>query len=167
MIPTGRKISHEELATTLPLPWVQCIVLDTLEAIAEGAEQGSRVPEGVEFWYHDGELLALAQADVVEAGFDHSGDGVLLAEWRVGTRFERCITCGQEARESQSSWCSRRCRDLLRPIGRREAPGVKEKAVLLAAAERWALERRATLVGWWGPLTREIAERLYPPTEGG
>lgn len=157
----ARKISHNELSSTLPLLALTQIRNDVLEACADTADEGGPLPVGVEFWEHDGILDALQQADHVEAGFDH-GDGVLLAEFVVGPVFQRCLACGRSAPEADSSWCSQRCRNLLRALGRRQSPGVPDGEAL-AAVEKWATIRRNSAVGWWGPLTREIAEALYGP----
>lgn len=156
----ARKISHAEFTRTLPLLARIRVRNDILEACAEIAEAhgAAAIPKGVELYYDDGELLALAQSDDLEAGIDH-GDGTLLVEFEVGQVFHRCITCGQ-ANPQMSSWCSQRCRNLLRALGRTLTPGLDDSETL-TAAERWAVHERNAHVGWHGPLTRAIAEALY------
>lgn len=157
----GRKITTDELTHTLPLLALTRIRNDVLEACCDAAEDPdpTRLPVGVEFWVTDGILEALSQADHIEAGFDHAGSGTLLAEFEVGQAFHRCITCGQP-NDVPSAWCGRRCRNLLRELGRRMLPG-KPDAEALGQAEKWAACERNARIGWGLPLTREIAEALW------
>lgn len=150
----ARRISHDELSHSLHIVALQHIRNDVTEAVAEWVEDPGNapatIPQGVEFWYADGELVALAQADHIEAGVDHSGNGTLLAEFEVGSAFQRCVTCGEKS-TSTSAWCGRRCRRLLRDMVNRD----------LDEAEKWAVCQRNSRIGWHGPLTRDIAEALY------
>jgi hypothetical protein len=156
----ARRISTDELAHTLPLLHLQRVRNDVLEACVEGLEHdGTPVPQDVEFWCEDGELVALAQVDELEAGVDH-GNGSVLAEFKVGLAFHRCIVCGRPNRRQQP-WCGIPCRVLLRDLVGRAVLRQSPSTTALDAAVEWAVVRRNAHVGWHIPLTREIAEALY------
>ena len=159
-ISTAREVRGHELVDVLGPLRAQQISVDALQALDEHYAEHPPPPTmaSVRFWVEDG-VLDVYLRDDLEEGIGHGGSLVATYTVPLGA-FGRCLVCGEPNAEEPRPWCSVRCRMLLRDLAREQHPDLDDGAAVDETG-RWAAAERHSSLGWFIPLTREIAEALY------